>query len=180
MKNEYFDVLNENGEKTGKVKERNKVHKDGDWHREVYIWVINKNNEILLQRRSATKENHPNMITGSCAGHVSAGENSIDATIRELKEELNIDTNPSELKLVKTFKKSSKHSSNFINNKFSDVYILKIDKEIENIKLQEDEVSEIFWVSYEKLKEMFDNKQSDLLMNILEFEILFDFFNVKE
>ena len=49
MENEYFDILNENGEKTGKVKERNKVHKDGDWHREVYIWVINKNNEILKE-----------------------------------------------------------------------------------------------------------------------------------
>lgn len=30
---EYFDLLDENGSKTGKIKLREWVHKDGDWHR---------------------------------------------------------------------------------------------------------------------------------------------------
>ena len=54
---EYFDVLDENGNKTGKLKLRNEVHRDGDWHRGVHVWIINSFGELLLQRRSPNKEN---------------------------------------------------------------------------------------------------------------------------
>lgn len=37
MEKEYFDVLDENGNKTGIIKLRNEVHRDGDWHKEVHI-----------------------------------------------------------------------------------------------------------------------------------------------
>lgn len=33
---EYFDVLNEYGEYTGKVETREKCHSNGLWHRAVY------------------------------------------------------------------------------------------------------------------------------------------------
>ena len=46
---EYFDILDENGKKTGKTKLRKEVHKDGDWHKAVHVWIINDKNEILLQ-----------------------------------------------------------------------------------------------------------------------------------
>ena len=48
---EYFDILDENGKKTGKTKLRKEVHKDGDWHKAVHVWIINDKNEILLQRK---------------------------------------------------------------------------------------------------------------------------------
>jgi len=35
MSKEYFDVLDENGNKTGKIKLRSEVHRDGDWHKGV-------------------------------------------------------------------------------------------------------------------------------------------------
>lgn len=42
MVKEYFDLLDENGNKTGKTKLRNEVHRDGDWHKAVHIWIINE------------------------------------------------------------------------------------------------------------------------------------------
>ena len=48
MKKEYLDVLDEKGNKTGKVKLRYEVHRDGDFHKTVHIWIINKNNDVLL------------------------------------------------------------------------------------------------------------------------------------
>lgn len=56
---ELFDVLDENGHKTGKTKERSQVHRDGDWHRAVNIWVINDHDEVLLQKRAAHKDSWP-------------------------------------------------------------------------------------------------------------------------
>lgn len=40
-KGEYFDVLDSNGHKTGRIKLRSEVHRDGDWHRAVNIWIVN-------------------------------------------------------------------------------------------------------------------------------------------
>jgi 8-oxo-dGTP diphosphatase len=114
MKMEYFDILDENGNKTGITKLRNEVHRDGDWHKAVHIWIINNKKEILLQRRCATKDSNPNMLDISCAGHLTAGDNSLDGAIRELKEELNLDVNKEDLEFIKTIKRSSKYSETFI------------------------------------------------------------------
>ena len=179
MSEEYFDILDENGNKTGKTKLRIEVHRDGDWHKAVHIWIFNNNGDILLQRRCAFKDSNPNMLDISSAGHLSAGDDSITGAIRELKEELGLDINPDELKFIKTLKRSSRYTQSFINNEFDDMYILITDKDISEMKYQESEISEIFFVSYKKFKEMVKNKQEDLLMHNDEFEILFNMFDEK-
>lgn len=55
MNKEYFDILDENGNKIGKTKLRSEVHRDGDWHKAVHIWILNNNGDVLLQRRCAKK-----------------------------------------------------------------------------------------------------------------------------
>lgn len=47
---EYFDLLSLTGEPLGITKERNAVHRDGDWHPSVHIFVI-QGDRVLLQRR---------------------------------------------------------------------------------------------------------------------------------
>ena len=170
-------ILDEDGNKTGRTKLRNEVHRDGDWHKAVHIWILNENGDVLLQRRCATKDSNPNMLDISSAGHLSAGDESLTGAIRELKEELDLDVKPNELQFIKTLKRSSKYTSIFINNEFDDLYILRTDKEIEDLKYQEEELSEIFFVPYKKFKEMVNNNQPDLLRHDEEFEILFNLFD---
>ncbi len=177
MSKEYFDVLDENGNKTGKIKLRNEVHRDGDWHKAVHIWIINDKGDILLQRRCPTKDSNPNMLDISSAGHLTAGDDSLSGAIRELKEELNIDIEPNELQFIKTIKRSSKYTSTFINNEFDDLYILRTTKSIDDMKYQEEEISEIFYVPYKEFKSMVNNIQPDLLRHDEEFEILFNLFD---
>lgn len=177
MVKEYFDLLDENGNKTGNIKLRSEVHRDGDWHKAVHIWIINDKGEILLQRRCATKESYPNMLDISSAGHLSAGDESLSGAIREIKEELNLDVKAEELQFIKTLKNSTKYTATFINNEFADLYILRTNKRIEDMKFQEEEISEIFFVPYKKFKEMIKNKQADLLMHNEEFELLFNMFD---
>ncbi len=177
MSKEYFDILDENGNKTGKTKLRSEVHRDGDWHKAVHIWIINDKGDILLQRRCATKDSNPNMLDISSAGHLTAGDDSLSGAIRELKEELNIDIEPNELQFIKTIKRSSKYTSTFINNEFDDLYILRTTKSIDDMKYQEEEISEIFYVPYKEFKSMVNNRQPDLLRHDEEFEILFNLFD---
>ena len=80
---------------TGKVKERSQVHRDGDWHRSIQVWIYQKSEDatnnstrVLLQRRSPYKDTHPNLLDVSCAGHVNAGDDVAETTMREMEEEL--------------------------------------------------------------------------------------------
>ena len=73
---EYFDIRDKNGDITGEVKERSLVHQDGDLHGTVHIWVVRKTTtgyDVLLQKRSATKDSFPECYDISSAGHVEAG-----------------------------------------------------------------------------------------------------------
>lgn len=83
---EYIDIYDESNNPTGKIKEKTKAHKDGDFHRTAHIWIINDKHELLLQKRSATKKFHPNCWDISGAGHIRAGETVIGGAIRELEE----------------------------------------------------------------------------------------------
>jgi len=88
---EYFDVLNADGTPAGRTKLRAHVHRDGDWHACVHIWVMHaQTGEVLLQQRAAHKDSFPSCWDVSCAGHLSAGESVTAACAAELAEELGL------------------------------------------------------------------------------------------
>ncbi|MCI8446404.1 MAG: NUDIX domain-containing protein [Bacilli bacterium] len=176
MQEEYFDILDEFGNKTGKIKSRSEVHRNGNFHKAVHIWIINDLREILLQRRCLTKDSDPNMLDISCAGHLTAGDTSIEGAIRELKEELNLDVKESDLEFIKTIKRCHVSNKTFIDNEYDDFYILRTDKSISDMKYQVEEISEIFFVPFLKFKEMIANKQPDLVIYEEEYEVLLDMF----
>ncbi len=173
MQEEYFDILDENGNQTNLIKKRTEVHRDGDWHKAVHIWIINENGDILLQRRASNKDIYPNMLDISCAGHLTTGDDSITGALRELKEELNLEIEPEELNYITTLKRSPKDKE-FIDNEFDDLYLLRTTKKIEELTYQKEEISEIFFVPYKEFKKMIDNKQSDLVIYSDVYQILFN------
>ena len=176
MSEELFDVLDEKGNKTGITKPRSAVHRDGDWHKSVHIWII-RGDEILLQRRAPQKDSYPNMLDISAAGHLDAGEDAITGAMRELKEELGIDANPRDFELIGRVVQSSRPRPDFINNEFNDIFVFRTDKGPEDMTLQKEEVSEVVYVPFAKFKEMIDEHNPELLRHDDEFKILFDWLN---
>ena len=169
---EYFDVLDENGNMTGEVKLRQEVHRDGDWHKAVHIWIFNRNGEVLLQRRSPNKDSYPNMLDISCAGHLSAGESSLEGALRELEQELGLYVETEELKLFDCMKISRVFKETFINNEFNDLYYLITDKKTNDMTIQEEELSEIFFIPFDKLKQMINEKDESVVIDKMELDIL--------
>ena len=51
-KEEFIDVLDENGLQTGEIKTRSEIHKKGLWHRCIAVAIVNEKNQVLLQRSS--------------------------------------------------------------------------------------------------------------------------------
>ena len=54
---EKFDVLNKYGQFTGKTATRSECHKKRLWHRAVFAFIVDKNLNVLLQKRSDKLEN---------------------------------------------------------------------------------------------------------------------------
>jgi len=63
---------------------------NGVLHRAFSIFVLNRNNEVLLQRRSAHKPLWPNYWSNACCSHPRAGERMEQAVERRLAQELGI------------------------------------------------------------------------------------------
>ena len=55
---ELVDIYNERHEKLNYTKDRKQLQ-DGEYRLSCFIWVINDNNEILLQQRTATTKKCP-------------------------------------------------------------------------------------------------------------------------
>ncbi len=174
---EYIDIVDVNNNPIGKVKEKHQAHEDGDFHRTVHIWIINNKNELLLQKRSATKKTHPNCWDISGAGHIRAGESVIDGAIRELKEELGVKVQENKLQYIATIK-STKNPKNM---EFQYVYLLKCNKQIEEYIFEDGEVSEVKYIYYKELEKMVEDKAEGLLLHDEEFKKLFEYmkFNLK-
>ena len=173
MSEEKYDILDENGHYTGKTKSRSLVHRDGDWHRTAHIWVMNPAGELLLQRRSPEKDSYPNMLDISAAGHIAAGEEPVIGALRELQEELGITARPEDLTLLGTIKAESLGlQPGYNNNEFTDLYLYRTTLSADEMTPQPEEVSEIFFVPFAKLKAMVENHQPDLLPHGEEYELL--------
>ena len=153
---EYFDVLNEQGEFTGKIETREKCHEKGLWHRAVYGFIFNSNGEVLLQRRNKSKKLWPDLWDVTAGGHVLTGEFGEQALIREVKEELGIEVKENEIKYL-VGSVSSDIKGNIINNHFNECYIITKQIDVKDIKLQEEEVEEVRWFLKGEILEKINN-----------------------
>lgn len=155
---ELFDIRNLDGTITGEVKERSLVHQDGDLHGTVHIFITRKNGEsyeILLQKRSMNKDSFPGCYDISSAGHVSAGQDYLEAALRELEEELGITASESELHFIgyhEGMAEENFYGKPFRNHEISAVYVYDQEIDMEKLVLQEEEVESVSWFSLEECK----------------------------
>lgn len=158
---EKLDVLNEKGEFTGEILSREECHKRGLYHRAVVVFIINSCDEVLIQKRSSNKKLWPNKWDITAGGHVDAGEFGYQAVIREAKEEIGIEIDVSSLLFIGCSISNTK-KDDIINNHFDEFYIARKDIDINSIVLQPEEVSDIKWISKDKLLEMITNRDEEL------------------
>lgn len=172
---EYIDIFDENNNPIGEKKEKQQAHEDGNFHRTVHVWIINDKNELLLQKRSATKKTHPNCWDISGAGHIKAGETISDGAIRELKEELGVEIEEKDLQYITTIK-STKNPKNM---EFQYVYLLRCNKKIEEYIFEDGEVSDVKYIFYKDLEKMVEEKVEGLLIHVEEYKSLFKYITNK-
>lgn len=146
---ETIDLYNKNKEKLGKTFVRNQ---DKLLENEYYLleqaWILNDENKILLTRRSLNKS-YGGMWEAT-AGHVKSGETDLDGIQREVSEELGLNIKKNDFKFIKSLIRKQA---------ILDVWAVKKNVTLADIKLKDDEVMDAKFVSISEFKEMLENKE---------------------
>lgn len=139
---ELLDIYDENLRHLG-IKDRDAVHRDGDWHRVFHCWVIYRDatgrDFMVLQKRGPDKDIFPNMLDVSVGGHYEAGE-SIAEGIREIQEELGLEVDFDDLVPVGV-RITVARFNGLIDREFADNFLLVRDTDIQEYAYQRDEVA---------------------------------------
>ena len=151
---EYWDLYDANRRKLKKIVTRGSILNDNEFHLVVNVWIKNKNNEFLISRRAESKP-HP-LMWETTGGSVLLGEESVDAAVREAKEELNVNLDKSKGKLIGSAERYFEGCNNIL-----DVWLFESNVSLNEIKLQKEEVCDCMWASSEKIKELYNKGEFD-------------------
>lgn len=141
---ELQDVYDDRGIPTGEQKTKAQIFADGDWRLVTHAWIVDEQENMLVQRRVVDKGIFDNLWDVSMGGGIGAGENSRAACIREIDEELGLEVTAEELFYVGRFKipkfipERQQHTL-----EFSDTFFIKRTIDLADIKMQPTEVAEV-------------------------------------
>jgi isopentenyl-diphosphate delta-isomerase type 1 len=139
---ELIDVLTSEGAPSGRVKRKDEVHRDGDWHRAAHLWIATPDCRVLLQRRALEKESWPGLWDISVAGHISAGEDARDAIVREALEELGLAVAAADLTHLGTLRyQAAINGGRYIENEFHEVFFIRREVDLNTLVLDPHEVA---------------------------------------
>ena len=140
---EKNDIYDKDRNLTGRTHTRGTPWQKGDYGLVVCVWVYDGHGRLLLTRR-APEKSFPGTWENS-GGAAQAGETSLQAIVRELREETGIDAKPEEFSLLCTGKDKTA---------FFDFYCLKRDVALEQLLLQPGETDAAKWVTPEEIRQM--------------------------
>lgn len=145
---EFWDILDRNGQHTGRTMKRGDDIASDDYHLVVHIWIMNNSGDLLIQKRSATVAWMPS-TWATTGGSALSGENSLTAAIREVEEELGIRI-PAE-----NFKKIGRQIR---PSSLTDIWLASSEVRESDTRLLPEEVAEVKWVTPKKLASMIGDK----------------------
>lgn len=175
---EYFDIVDEDGNPIGETVERKIAHRLGVPHRTAHVWIIRERNdkiEILLQKRCKDKDSFPGCYDISSAGHIPAGVDYIPSALRELKEELGVEATAEDLidcGLHKMKFDEIFHGERFIDIQVARVFLMHLDWEEKDFKVQTEEIESIMWMEFEECKKAVENNTIPNCIDVVELKML--------
>lgn len=135
---EYLPEIDESGAVIGRAT-RSECHSGSmKLHPVVHLHIVTADGQILLQRRSDSKDIQPGKWDTAVGGHVDFGEEIHEALIRESREELSIDASNAKPLANYIFQSS-------IERELINAYTLVVDRNFKCI-FDPVEISEVrFW-----------------------------------
>lgn len=166
MKEEQVILVNYNDEPIG-VMNKLEAHEKAMLHRAFSVFVLNKNNEIMLQQRAEHKYHSPLLWTNTCCSHQREGEGNVQAGERRLMEEMGFCT---DLRVLFSFIYKAPFDNGLTEHELDHVMIGYFDGEP---VINQDEVHGWKWLSIEAVR--LDIAQNPDIYTVW-FKIIFEHF----
>ncbi len=166
MQEEHVILVNELDEQIG-LMPKLEAHEKAVLHRAFSVFVLNKNNEIMLQQRAHHKYHSPMLWTNTCCSHQRNGETNLQAGSRRLFEEMGFKT---QLKELFHFIYKAPFDNGLTEHELDHVMIGYFE---ENPTINPDEVEDWKWMKIEDVKVDMIKKPE---IYTIWFKIIFDEF----
>ncbi|BCY27207.1 isopentenyl-diphosphate Delta-isomerase [Flavobacterium okayamense] len=167
MAEEKVILVDINDEPIG-LMEKIAAHEQALLHRAFSVFILNDNNEIMLQQRAASKYHSPLLWTNTCCSHQRPGETNIQAGKRRLQEEMGFEV---ELTELFHFIYKAPFDNGLTEHELDHVMIGKYNEEP---KINKEEVESWKWMSIDVIKtDMQENPEKYTAW----FKIIFEEFN---
>lgn len=145
-------VVDETDQPIG-VETRSDIHAQGLWHRIIGVWLMDGDGNLLMQRRQSGRGLDDDKLDGSASGHVDPGESYEQAAIREASEELGVTLSLDDLEEVAYFKSQATHLDKQLN-RFTKLFIARVDRDNLEVTHKQDELSDTVWMSSNEVKDL--------------------------
>jgi isopentenyldiphosphate isomerase len=164
-----LNIVNNEDEIVGQAS-REEVHLDGLLHREIHIYFVTLNRQIIFQHRAKDKETYPDLLDATVGGHVEIGDGYLDTAIKEAAEETGLKIDSQELIFInKTTNKSIDQSTGKINNAIRTSYLLIFDGDVSDLKIETGKALGFELWSLDKLADISDTDSNRFIPYILDF-----------
>ncbi len=152
---EMWGLCDKDGNPTTKTVQRFQKIPEGYYHKIVHLCILNSEGKLLSQQRSANKYSFPLYWDVTVGGSSILNENENQAMTRELKEELGIDINFSNISPIFLIKG---------NNYLDYWFFIKYDVDLDKLKLQKEEVIDVAYYTVQQVEQLIsENKFIDYL-----------------
>jgi 8-oxo-dGTP pyrophosphatase MutT (NUDIX family) len=161
MAQEYFDVLDGTGKKTGEVIARDEAHRTGVWHGAFHCIIITEHagkGSVIFQKRSMNKKVAAGLFDVSVGGHYATGEDAAIAGPREIKEEVGLDVRFDELVPLGRRIGVYCFTPGVLEYEFQDVFLLLRSVPLSELVLQREELDGVIKMEVDSGIRLFSGK----------------------
>ncbi|HSX32991.1 MAG TPA: NUDIX domain-containing protein [Candidatus Saccharimonadales bacterium] len=142
---QHYEVLDDQGHKTGQLLDTAEVHKQGLWHETVNVWIMNPKGEVLLQLRAPNVELAPGTWDVAVGTHVRPSEDPANAALRCLQSEVGITVTPNQLKHLFNIQSATDMPNGTTHRVLGHVFLLKRDLQTQDLTYDQDKITELTW-----------------------------------
>lgn len=167
--NERFDIVTFNGELTGMQKRRGDVHRDGEWHRSVHIWIVGQRDGhgfLLLQRRSLAKDTRPGALDPAVSGHLGAGETWEDG-FRETREEIGLEIRADEAVLA-GIRRAVNEEADVRDHEIQHVYFVRNDAPLSTYRPNRAEIDALVELDINRALDLLSGDRDLVTVDVLD------------
>lgn len=150
---ELVVLVDENDNQVG-LMPKMEAHEKAVLHRAFSVFIFNKNGELMLQQRAASKYHSPLLWTNTCCSHQRDGERNLEAGKRRLQEEMGFTT---DLKEVFSFVYKAPFDNGLTEHELDHVMIGHFE---DRPNINKEEVEDYKWMPLPDVKTDIENNPS--------------------